>query len=210
MPVRASTSDIAASATRTASRRRRHRLTWLSLVLLPLSLAEAGERAPADPSLRAGIASALVRADGAHFVPYHWTNEPQIVALYFGADWCGPCHAFVPTLREVRGALQAAGAETEVVYVSLDTSASEMRRYMRRQSMPWPAIDHRRLRQLPAIRALGGMAPPNLVLIDREGRVLASAWDGRRYIGLQAVLQRWRDAFQTPPAAQGDMATRLR
>ena len=158
-------------------------------MLLPAS-ALAGERTP-DPSLRPAIAEALVRPDGARFVPDRWTHEPEIVALYFGADWCAPCHAFVPTLREVRDTLRAAGADTEVVYVSLDARESDMRRYMRLQAMPWPAIDHRRLRALPAIRALGGVAPPNLVLVDRDGRVLASAWRGRQRMGLQAVLQQW-------------------
>ena len=60
--------------------------------------------------------------------------------------------------------------------------------------MPWPAIDHRRLRTLPQVRALGGPAPPALVLLDRDGKVLASAWDGRRYLGLQPVLQAWATA----------------
>lgn len=185
--------------------------------MLPAS-ALAGEYAPPDPSLRPGIAEALVRPDGARFVPDRWTHEPEIVALYFGADWCAPCHAFVPTLREVRDTLRAAGADTEVVYVSLDARESDMRRYMRLQAMPWPAIDHRRLRALPAIRALGGIAPPNLVLVDRDGRVLASAWRGRQRMGLQAVLQHWIEHVapaQTPvglepslPASAGADAVR--
>jgi len=184
---------------RTASRARRR--VWLSMVLLA-SVAQAGERAPVDPTLRGDIASALVRADGARFTAYRWDREPDIVALYFGADWCAPCHAFVPRLREVRDALRAAGADTEVVYVSLDSAESDMRRYMRLQAMPWPAIAHHRLRSLPAVRALGGIAPPNLVLIDRDGRVLASAWQGRRRTGLQHVLQQWADrvAAAPPPA----------
>jgi len=58
--------------------------------------------------------------------------------------------------------------------------------------MPWPAIPPRRLRTLPAIAALAGPAPPNLVLIDRNGKILASGWDGRRWLGLQQVLHTWR------------------
>ena len=173
-------------------RGRRHSCALAALMLLPAA-AQAGDPAPPDPSLRPAIADALVRPDGARFVPDRWHHEPAIVALYFGADWCAPCHAFVPTLREVRDTLRAAGADTEVVYVSLDARESDMRRYMRLQAMPWPAIDHRRLRALPAIRALGGMAPPNLVLVDRDGRVRASAWRGRQRTGLQAVLQQWTE-----------------
>ncbi|MCD9004801.1 alkyl hydroperoxide reductase [Luteimonas sp. XNQY3] len=165
--------------------------------------AVAADVSASDPGLRDSIARHLVRPEGARFVPFRWEREPDIVALYFGADWCGPCHVFVPTLREVRDALRAAGADTEVVYVSLDTREADMRRYMRLQDMPWPAIDHRRLRTLPAIRALGGTAPPNLVLIDRDGRVLASGWDGRGYTGLQPVLDAWMQRSATSLAGEG-------
>lgn len=145
--------------------------------------------------MRDAIANALVVPGEQRSETYRWPREPRIVALYFGADWCAPCHAFVPELERVHAALRATGADTEVVYVSLDTSESEMRRYMRRQSMPWPAIDYRRLKALPAIRALGGPAPPNLVLLDRDGTVIASGWQGRRYTGLRPVLAAWVGAL---------------
>lgn len=183
-------------------------LAGLFAVLVSLATV-AGDVSSPEPGLRDGIARHLVRPEGARFVPFRWEREPEIVALYFGADWCGPCHAFVPTLREVRDALRAAGADTEVVYVSLDTSEADMRRYMRLQDMPWPAIDHRRLRALPAIRALGGMAPPNLVLVDRDGRVLASGWDGRRYTGLQPVLDTWMQRSATSLGGEGHPANAM-
>jgi thiol-disulfide isomerase/thioredoxin len=154
-------------------------------------VAIAGTARAQGSALRNSIANALVVPTEARFEAYRWPREPRFLALYFGAEWCAPCHAFLPDLKQVHAALRVAGADTEVVYVSLDSSEAEMRRYMRRQSMPWPAIDYRRLRALPAIRALGGPAPPNLVLLDRDGSVLASAWQGRRYLGLQSVLEAW-------------------
>nr|WP_246505215.1 thioredoxin-like domain-containing protein [Coralloluteibacterium stylophorae] len=150
-----------------------------------------------QPGLRDAIANALVVPTEHGFEAFAWEQEPEIVALYFGADWCGPCHAFVPELRRIRAALRDAGADTEVVYVSLDESEPEMRRYMRLQRMPWPAVDFRRLRVLPAVTRLAGPAPPNLVVLDRDGRVLASGWQGRRYLGLEPVLRTWIDALGT-------------
>jgi len=164
------------------------------LLLLPFAAATA-----ADDSLRTTIAHALVRPEGARLTPYQWEVEPDIIALYFGADWCPPCHAFTPELREVYETLKGNGANTEVVYLSLDTTESDMRRYMRQSAMPWPAIPPRRLRTLPALNALAGPAPPNLVLIDRAGNILANGWEGRRYLGLQSVLQVWMQQF-TPVA----------
>src|SRR5690606_38581627 len=165
---------------------------------LAILLLAACGTAGAGEALREEIADALVRPDGAGFAPYRWEREPRIVALYFGADWCAPCHAFVPVLREMRDALQAAGADTEVVYVSLDADEATMNRYMRHQQMPWPAIDHRRMRTLPRVRALAGPAPPNLVLVDRSGRVLASGWEGRLRTGLQPVLEAWLQFVAAP------------
>ncbi|KAG1401467.1 hypothetical protein G6F59_013036 [Rhizopus arrhizus] len=62
---------------------------------------------------------------------------------------------------------------------------------MRAQAMPWPVLDPRRARRMPALQALAGLAPPNLVLIDADGKVLANGWQGRRYEGLQPVLKQW-------------------
>jgi len=163
------------------------------LLLLPFT-------ATAENSLYSTLSTNLFRPDGTRLIPYTWEQEPDIIALYFGADWCAPCHAFTPQLREVYTALRNTGANTEVVYVSLDTTESDMRRYMRQSAMPWPAIPPRRLRTLPAIHALAGTAPPNLVLIDRAGNILASGWKGRRYLGLQSVLQVWTQQF-IPAAA---------
>lgn len=164
-----------------------HRLT-LCAVLVACALPAAAQQ---GPQLRREIAEALVVAGADRMQPFRWTHEPEVIALYFGADWCGPCHAFVPDLIRIRTALRQTGADTEVVYVSQDQSQAQMRRYMRQQQMPWPAIDYRRIDTLPALRRLAGAAPPNLVLLDRAGNVLASGWEGRRYIGLTPVLRTW-------------------
>jgi len=160
----------------------------LLLLFLPFTVT-------AENSLYSTLSTTLYRPDGTRLIPYTWEQEPDIIALYFGADWCAPCHAFTPQLREVYTALRNTGANTEVIYVSLDTTESDMRRYMRQSAMPWPAIPPRRLRTLPTINALSGPAPPNLVLIDRNGKTLASGWEGRRYHGLQPVLQTWVELF---------------
>lgn len=146
----------------------------------------------AAENLHAQVSASLMRPEARSLRPMQWSPPPQLIALYFGADWCAPCHAFVPTLRSVRDALREAGADTEVVYVSQDESEAALRRYMRHQDMPWPVLDPRRAARMPVLQALAGPAPPNLVLIDAEGRVLANGWHGRRYEGLQPVLKLWR------------------
>lgn len=104
--------------------------------------------------LHAQVSASLMRPEQRSLRPMQWTPPPKLVALYFGADWCAPCHAFVPTLRSVRDALREAGADTEVVYVSLDESDAALRRYMHAQDMPWPVLDPRRAARMPALQAL--------------------------------------------------------
>lgn len=181
------------------SERARAALTACALLLALLPAVSAS--AQQGPQLRREIAAALVVPGADRMQPYRWQREPALIALYFGADWCGPCHAFVPTLAQVRDALREAGADTEVVYVSQDESEAQMRRYMRAQRMPWPAIDYRRIDAIPALRRLAGQAPPNLVLLDRDGNVLASAWQGRRYLGPETVMRRWLELAGTGAAA---------
>jgi len=163
--------------------------------LLCTSTVTASHSNAVTEELRGLINSALICPEGARLRACSWEKEPEIIALYFGANWCVPCHAFTPKLRQIRQSFLDAGVNTEVVYVSQDSSEADMRRYMRQSNMPWPGISPRRLRTLPAIHALAGAAPPNLVLIDRNGQVIASGWEGRRYLGLQSVLQVWLDYF---------------
>ena len=49
----------------------------------------------------------------------------KIVAVYFGASWCGPCRAFLPTLTKISDALRSRGALFEVVYASSDNDDAE-------------------------------------------------------------------------------------
>ncbi|KAF1016834.1 MAG: hypothetical protein GAK31_00093 [Stenotrophomonas maltophilia] len=155
-------------------------------LLLALALpARAGD------TLHAQVSAALMQPQARSLEPLQRPTPPRLIALYVGADWCGPCHAFVPTLRVVRDALRAAGADTEVVYVSQDESEAALRRYMHAQQMPWPVLAPRRAARLRGLQAVVGLAPPNLVLIDADGQVLANGWHGRRYDGLQPVLKTW-------------------
>jgi thiol-disulfide isomerase/thioredoxin len=181
-------------------------LARFPLFALLLGLVAPPASAQQGPQLREEISAALVSVEAERTRPFRWQREPAVLALYFGADWCAPCHAFAPTLVRTRDALRAAGADTEVVYVSQDESEAQMRRYMRQQGMPWPAIDYRRIQRIPALHRLAGNAPPNLVLLDREGNVLASAWQGNRYLGLEAVMRRWLELSRVGVPGNADQA----
>lgn len=183
----------------TGSRRQRCLPMALLLLLLPGAV-QAGDWD--------AIAQSLVLPTERHFSAYRWSRPPDVIAVYFGAAWCSYCHAFLPHLLHAHARLKASGANTEVVFFSLDQSQRDMHRYMRNEQMPWPAIDYRRRPSLPALQALGGPAPPGLVILSRDGQVLANAWQSRHYPGPYAALDAWLAGFgasRTPLDARQPM-----
>jgi nucleoredoxin len=60
---------------------------------------------------------------------------------------------------------------------------------MRDMRMPWLAIDYDRVAELGPLRALGGDGIPSLVLLDANGRVLSSTYEGGKRLGPEKVLQ---------------------
>lgn len=115
-------------------------------------------------------------------------SHKKLIAIYFGAQWCGPCRKFVPQLVEYYNRVAAQHPEFEVVFFSMDKSASAMEAYMRQNSMPWPAIDYQKLGEKEAIKKYAGAGIPCLVLVDATGRVLSDSYAGKNYLGPSHVL----------------------
>lgn len=69
--------------------------------------------------------------------------QGKIVALYFTAGWCGPCHGFTPRLaqafQQFRSA-EGAHKQFEVVQVSWDHDEAGFGRYVRQARPPWLAL----------------------------------------------------------------------
>ena len=114
----------------------------------------------------------------------------RLVALYFSADWCPPCHVFTPKLVNFYRAARAGHPEFEVVFVSRDHSDGEMLRYLRNSGMPFPAVRFADLLGAsPALANTGGEFLPALVLLEaRTGRPLADPYRDGQYVGPEQVL----------------------
>ncbi|KAK7410329.1 hypothetical protein VNO78_01033 [Psophocarpus tetragonolobus] len=72
----------------------------------------------------------------------------KIICLYFSANWCRPCRAFIPRLVELYETLGKRRINLEVIFISFDRDEDGFKEHFK--SMPWLAIPfdvnlHRRL-----------------------------------------------------------------
>jgi nucleoredoxin len=155
-------------------------------------IARARQRVLLEPDQRparmvAALKSVLVGADGKPVAPAALENAGVFV-LYYGASWCGPCRKFSPRLVEFVQASAAGNPRLFTVLMSNDEQDADMLEYMRDEKMPWPAVPLASMRKAPFLLGYAIGSIPNLVVVDRYGRVLASSVQGGAYRGPDFAL----------------------
>lgn len=115
-------------------------------------------------------------------------ENKKFVALYYSAHWCAPCRKYTPELVQYYNRVIAAHPEFELVFVSSDRSRFGWETYIRESKMPWLAVDYDQLAELAGVKSLGGSSIPSLLVLDSASRVVASSYDGEKYLGPQNAL----------------------
>ena len=92
--------------------------------------------------------------------------------------------------------------EFEIIFVSADRSHFGWETYIHETKMPWLAIDYDQLRGPFAGESLGGDGIPSLLVVDQSSHLVASSYDGDKYLGPQHVLAELDKIFATNAAAQ--------
>jgi nucleoredoxin len=126
----------------------------------------------------------------------------KFVALYYSAHWCAPCRKFTPQLVQYYNLVVPTHPEFEIIFVSADRSRFAWETYIHETNMPWLAIDYDQLADLSGVRSLGGDGIPSLLVVDQGSHVIASSYDGDKYLGPQHVLAELDNIFATNAAAQ--------
>ena len=114
--------------------------------------------------------------------------DNEYVLIYFSASWCPPCRKFTPKLVKFYKKYKDK-YDFEVVMVTSDYSNKEMKSYMKKYRMPWLTVPFENYwirNRLDSIYGGGGI--PNLILVDKKGKVLSSSYMDGYYVGPNKVL----------------------
>jgi thiol-disulfide isomerase/thioredoxin len=137
----------------------------LAAVLLATPFASAED-------IAASLDGLLYKVDAEGLVETQLEGEPEFFIAYHSASWCGPCKTFSKELL----ALSKAASEHKnfaLVLVNYDVDEKAMGKYMVDAAMPWYALKHDARESNPLATAAASDFIPHLVIVDREGKVLA-------------------------------------
>ena len=115
-------------------------------------------------------------------------DETQVFALYYGASWCPPCRKFSPGFVKYIDQIAAQNPKLTVVLMSNDKVDAEMFKYMKSEKMPWAAMPLSKLETAPLFLGYTKDYIPQLVIVDRSGKILADSYSGKNYVGPEVAL----------------------
>ena len=128
--------------------------------------------------------------------------QGKFVGLYFSAHWCSPCKMFTPLLARKYLQIVGEGHPFEIIFVSSDYTSSEATLYY--SEMPWLMLsysDRTTKDKLVDVFKVSGI--PTLVLLDRQGNVLAT--DGRSTV-MSSAFENWDPADDGVVYGEGEAA----
>ncbi|KAL6011444.1 hypothetical protein ACLOJK_001892 [Asimina triloba] len=132
------------------------------------------------------LESLLVSGDRDFFIGKNGIKVPvadligKHILLYFSAQWCPPCRAFLPKLITAYHEIKAKDNAFEVIFASSDSDQASFDEFFR--EMPWLAIPFGDERKKSLSRTFKIMGIPALIAIGPTGKTITK--DARNLIML--------------------------
>lgn len=96
----------------------------------------------------------------------------KVVLIDFWASWCGPCRKEMPTVKRAYEKYKSKGFE--ILGVSLDKDRSAWLQAISSDGLTWPQVSDLKFWQSEACEIYAVQSIPYTVLIDKEGKIIAT------------------------------------
>jgi peroxiredoxin len=109
----------------------------------------------------------------------------KVVLLDFWATWCGPCVGLTPDLKELHAAFQKDGGFA-ILGLSLDEDPEAPKAFAAKHRLPWVQGLLGKWEESQVRAEYGVAGIPSLVLVGRDGRIIAKGLMGAQ--GLKSLV----------------------